>query len=163
MARVSDLRRLDYGDIQWKEDGKLQVTLRFSKTDQEGRGRTVVIPHVDDPLVDPATVLQRYVDKAHIAGGPLFCSVSRTDQPTSKRLSAAGFEKRIKESAARMGLPNASQYTVHSLRRGSATTAARKNISTRSIKRHGGWESDAVEGYVDEAADASEAVVEALF
>jgi hypothetical protein len=42
--RRSELVSLDVGDVQFTGDG-LVITLRFSKTDQEGEGRKVGLPY----------------------------------------------------------------------------------------------------------------------
>jgi hypothetical protein len=61
---------LNIPDAVFSEDG-MKVTLRRSKTDQEGRGRSVGIPYGSNPQLCPVRSLRRWLDAAGITEGPL--------------------------------------------------------------------------------------------
>ena len=61
--RRSEMVRLDVEDLDFGRDG-LTVTLRRSKTDQEGQGRKVGIPYGSNPETCPVRVLQSWMEQA---------------------------------------------------------------------------------------------------
>jgi integrase len=59
-----------------------------------------------------------------------------------------------KKIAIYLGLPNASEYTGHCLRRSSASLLAEAGASMSMLKRHGGWRSTSVaEGYIESSLE----------
>jgi hypothetical protein len=54
----------------------LEVTLRRSKTDQEGRGRLVALPHSGTPDLFPARALRAWLNAAAVVDGPVFSARS---------------------------------------------------------------------------------------
>src|SRR5690606_36658359 len=77
--RRSELVALDVADLDFGADG-LTVTLRRSKSDQEGAGRKVGIPFGSDPATCPVRSLKAWLEVAGISKGAAFCSVSRHGQ-----------------------------------------------------------------------------------
>lgn len=73
--RRSELVALDVADLTEDPDG-LRVTVRRSKTDQEGGGIEKAIPH--GRFVRPVALLRDWLDAAGISEGPLFRPVSRS-------------------------------------------------------------------------------------
>jgi integrase len=67
--RRSELVALNLGDIEWTTEGAL-VTIRRSKTDQEGLGRRVGIPRGD--IACPVMALEAWLDAAGISEGAVF-------------------------------------------------------------------------------------------
>ena len=137
--RRSELVGLDAEDCAFGKDG-LTVTLRRSKTDQEGRGRKIGIPYGANPDTCPVRVLQAWMERAGINGGPLFRSLSRHGQLRPGRLSGIDVARVVKKLAERAGL-EAAKYAGHSLRAGHATTAAIAGASERSIMNQTGHRS----------------------
>src|SRR5438876_1045357 len=84
--RRSELVSLDVADIQFTDDG-LVVSLRRSKTDQEGEGRKVGIPHASKPQTCPVRALKAWMEAAGISEGALFRSVNRHEKVAANRLS----------------------------------------------------------------------------
>ena len=137
--RRSELVRLDLEDCTFTKDG-LTVTLRRSKTDQEGTGRKIGIPYGSNPETCPVRVLQAWTEEATITSGPLFRSISRHEQVKPGRLSGVDVARIVKKLAQRAGLDPA-KYAGHSLRSGHATSAAIAGASERSIMNQTGHRS----------------------
>ncbi|MGD0775984.1 MAG: site-specific integrase [Candidatus Solibacter sp.] len=137
--RRSELVGLDVEDCGFGKDG-LTVTLRRSKTDQEGVGRRVGIPYGSNPDTCPVRSIQSWLELAAISTGPLFRSINRHGQVQPGRLSGIDVARVVKKLTGRAGLDSA-KYAGHSLRAGHATTAAMAGASERSIMNQTGHRS----------------------
>lgn len=137
--RRSELVGLDWAECVFGKDG-LTITLRRSKTDQEGAGRKIGIPYGANPDTCPVRVVQTWMEQAGIAGGPMFRSINRHGQIQPGRLSGMDVARVVKKLAARAGLDTA-KYAGHSLRAGHATSAAIAGASERSIMNQTGHRS----------------------
>jgi site-specific recombinase XerD len=137
--RRSELVRLDVEDCTFSKDG-LTITLRRSKTDQEGTGRKIGIPYGSNPETCPVRILQGWTEEAGIATGPLFRSINRHGQVRPGKLSGVDVARIVKKLAKRAGLDPA-KYAGHSLRAGHATSAAIAGASERSIMNQTGHRS----------------------
>ncbi len=129
--RHSELVALDYADVAFNRDG-LVVTIRRSKTDQEGEGRKIGIPYGSNPETCPIRSLQDRLERSGIAEGPIFRSINRHGKMALARLSAAAVADIVKRYAAAVGLA-APEFAGHSPRSGLATSAAMAGASERSI------------------------------
>ncbi len=137
--RRSELVGLDVADLNFGRDG-LTVTLRRSKTDQDGAGRKIGIPYGANPETCPVRTLQAWLEQAAIAEGPVFRSINRHGHLGPGRLSGIDVARVVKKLAERAGLDPA-EYAGHSLRAGHATTAAIAGASERSIMNQTGHHS----------------------
>jgi integrase len=137
--RRSELVGLDVEDCAFGKDG-LTVTLRRSKTDQDGMGRKVGIPYGSNPETCPVRTVQAWLEIACIATGPLFRSINRHGKVRAGRLSGIDVSRVVKKLAKRAGLDPA-KYGGHSLRAGHATAAAIAGASERSIMNQTGHRS----------------------
>ena len=137
--RRSELVGLDVGDLEETGDG-LIVTIRRSKTDQEGEGRRVGIPQGTDPATCPLWALEQWRQAAHIDAGPLFRVMNRHSQVLPKRLSAEAVAIVVKRSVEKLGYEPAA-FGGHSLRAGLATSAAASGKSERAIMSQTGHRS----------------------
>jgi integrase len=137
--RRSELVGLTAEDCAIGKDG-LTVTLRRSKTDQEGTGRKIGIPYGANPETCPVQVLQTWIEKSAVNTGPLFRSTNRHGQVQQGRLSGNDVARIVKKLALRAGLDTA-KYAGHSLRAGHATSAAIAGASERSIMNQTGHRS----------------------
>jgi len=134
--RRSEVVGLDANDCTFNKDG-LTITLRRSKTDQQGEGRKIGIPYGSNPETCPVRVLQSWLEHTALTSGPVFRSVNRHGQMQLKPLSAADVARVVKKLADRAGL-DATRYAGHSLRAGHATSAAIAGASERSIMNQTG-------------------------
>ena len=147
--RRSELAALQVSDVAFTEDGAV-VTLRRTKTDQEGQGRKVGIPYGSHPTLCPVRSLRCWIEAAALADGPLFRSVDKHGKlgasmtPQTVRLVIVGL-------ADTAGL-DASRFSAHSLRSGLATQATINGASERAIMKQTGHKSVAmVRRYVRDA------------
>jgi len=139
--RRSEIVGLNVGDLAF-EDGVLRVTLRRSKTDQEGEGRTIVIMPGKNPTTCAVASVRAWLKKAdieHEGENPVFRPVSRSGVE-STRLSDKTVD-RIVKFAARVAHLKGS-YSAHSLRAGHVTEALANGADRAAIKRQTGHQSD---------------------
>jgi len=136
--RRSELVGLDIADVVVTGDG-LVVTLRRSKTDQEGAGRTVGIPYGSDPTTCPVRATTGWIAAAGLTAGPLFRSITRHGK-VQGRLSDWAVAQVVKAAATGAGL-DPTLYAGHSLRAGLATAAAQAGVSERAIMAQTGHKS----------------------
>ena len=139
--RRSELVGLDVADIEIVRQGII-ITLRYSKTDQEGAGRKIGIPHGRTQHC-PVAAVTAWLDRAGITQGAVFCPVTRYGHLQPLRLSGDAVSEVIRERLAAVGL-NPEGYSGHSLRAGFATSAAQAGVSTFKIRAQTGHSSDAM-------------------
>ncbi len=137
--RRSELVALDVADVVERPEG-LAVTIRRSKTDQEGAGRTVGIPYGAHYESCPVRALRAWLAAASITSGPLFQAIDRHGNLLPGRLSPQGVARAVKRAAVAAGL-NPTTYAGHSLRAGLATAAAEAGVSERAIMAQTGHKS----------------------
>ena len=148
--RRSELVALDVADLAWTRDG-LEVTVRRSKTDQEGAGRKVGIPYGGNPATCPVRAVRAWLDEAAIVEGPVLRSVDRHGH-IGGRLSDRAVALVVQRHAAAHGLDPA-KVGGHSLRAGLATSAAKAGKSERAIMAQTGHRSVAmVRRYIRDAS-----------
>jgi site-specific recombinase XerD len=159
--RRSELVSLDRPDLAFTSEGLL-ITLRRSKTDQEGHGRQIALPFGSNPPTCPVTAMRAWLEAAAITEGPVFRSIQKGGRVHAKRLSDKGVALIVKRYAAAAGL-DAATFSGHSLRAGLVTSAARAGVPERVIMRQTGHKSiDMVLKYVRQANAFSENAVNAI-
>ncbi len=134
--RRSELVALDVADLERVPEG-LRVTVRRSKTDQEGRGAVVAVP--EGRQLRPVAALEAWLRAAGVTEGPVFRRLTRdgtraTAEPMSDRAVARVVQTRV----AAAGL-DAATFGGHSLRAGFVTAAAAAGASAfrmREVSRH---------------------------
>jgi site-specific recombinase XerD len=128
--RRSELVALDVGDLADAPEG-LRVTIRKSKTDQEGRGQEIAIPH--GRHVKPVAAVKDWIAAAGITTGPLFRPVSRSGTVRgAERLTDRSIADIVKRYATAAGL-KVEDFSGHSLRAGFVTTAAERDVELTRI------------------------------
>ncbi len=134
--RRSELVALDVADLERVPEG-LRVTIRRSKTDQEGQGAVVAVP--EGRQLRPVAALETWLRAAGITEGPVFRRLTRDGacamaEPMSDRAVARVVQARV----AAAGLDPA-LFGGHSLRAGFITAAAAAGASAfrmREVSRH---------------------------
>ena len=140
--RASDACGLDVTDLEPAGHGGLDVTVRFSKTDQEGAGEVLALAPGVRPQTCPVRALQAWVAAAGLESGPLFRSVGRGAQPRigQTRMARSSVRLVLHRAAERAGVP-LEGLSPHSLRRSFATEGYRAGVSERELARTGRWAS----------------------
>ena len=131
--RRSELVALDVDDVT-ERDGGLAVTIRRSKTDQEGAGELLGLPFGSDPDTCPVRALRRWYEISGIGAGPVFRPVDRHGTIADRRLSDRAVALVVKRTALAAGLDPV-KYSGHSLRAGFITSAAENDVPERKIMR----------------------------
>jgi integrase len=139
--RRSELVGLNLVDIEQVRQG-LIVTLRHSKTDQEGAGRKIGVPHGRTRHC-PVAAVSDWLKRSGIIEGAIFRPINRHGQLQPKRLSGDAVSEVIRERLAAACM-NTEGYSGHSLRAGFATSAAQAGASTLKIRAQTGHASDAM-------------------
>jgi site-specific recombinase XerD len=138
--RRSELVGLDLADVEFQAEGAV-VTLRRSKTDQEGVGMRKVIPFGSNPATCPVRSLTAWIAAAAVTEGALFLSVDRQGRLTRSRASDRAVARAVKRYAAAIGL-DPTQFSGHSLRAGFVTEADANGARNSDLKKQTGHRSD---------------------
>jgi site-specific recombinase XerD len=147
-GRRSEIVGLDVADVRETEHG-LIVTIRRSKTDQEGAGADVAVPF--GSVACPVKALKAWLEAAGIESGPIFRPIGKGGRVSPQRLSGGSVASIVKAHAARLGL-DATQFAGHSLRAGFVTSADDRGASIfkiMDVTRHKSV--DTLRGYVRNA------------
>lgn len=139
--RRSELVALNVEDIRFTPEGVV-IRLRRSKTDQEGKGRDIAIPHVNGQHC-PNRILRAWLKTVCITTGAVFRRINRYGQVLPGRLTAQSVALIVKRRAEAVGLDPA-LFSGHSLRAGFVTNAAKSGASSSSIRGQTGHKSDAM-------------------
>ncbi len=146
--RRSELSAIQCDWITRTEQG-ISVVLRKSKTDQESKGRTVVIPRVGGQIC-PVAALEAWLEASEIKEGVLFRRISKSGKFLAEGLSASAVATIVKQRSEQIGL-DPTCFSGHSLRAGYATSAAVAGLPLWRIKRQTGHVSDRmIERYIRE-------------
>lgn len=139
--RRSELVGLTMDCIVETSEG-LVITVRRSKTDQEGMGRQIGLPRGCAPLTCPVTAYKAWITAGRLPDGPIFRAIDRHGNVGAAPLSGESVSTVVKRAAAAAGL-DPSLFSAHSLRSGFATTAARAGVGEEAIMRITGHRSTA--------------------
>jgi integrase len=128
--RRSELVALEVADARLTREG-LEVTIRRSKTDQEGEGQKVGIPRGEHKDTCPVRAYSAWLEEAGIPEGRVFRSVSRHGA-INGTMSDRAVALVVKRAALRVGV-EAGNLAGHSLRAGLVTAAAAAGVAERAI------------------------------
>jgi site-specific recombinase XerD len=146
--RRSELVALRIQDIERTPEG-IKVTIRKSKTDQEGLGQVIAIPNgIRFRIVD---ALFAWLEVANIKEGFLFRSIKKGDHVQEAALTDQSVAKVVKLYASKAGL-TVNDFSGHSLRAGFITSGAASGadlFKLMEVSRH--KKPETVLGYVRES------------
>ena len=143
--RRSELVALNVEDLADDKDG-LTIMVKRSKTDQDGKGRTVAIVKGAHPLTCPVAAVKAWLYAAGIAeagNSALFYPVNRWGGVELNRLSDKAVDRIVKGACRKAGLKDKG-YSAHSLRAGHVTEALAGGADRSAVKRQTGHASDAM-------------------
>ena len=128
--RRSELVGLELRDVEFVPEG-LRLTIRHSKTDQEGKGQVIAVP-VGKSL-KPVARLQAWLAVRGTTPGPLFWRIDPQGRMVDMAMSDRSVARLVQKHAGRAGLDPES-VGGHSLRAGFLTEAARAGASLAKIQ-----------------------------
>ena len=129
--RRSELVALHVEDLDFRRQG-LAITVKSSKTDQDGQGRQLGILRKN--YFCPVHAIYTWLDIARIKTGPVFRPIDRHGNIKPQALTDRSVANLIKKYALLAGL-DPKDYSGHSLRSGLATQAAMNGVSERIIMK----------------------------
>jgi integrase len=138
--RRSELVAINVIDFERVREGVV-LTIRRSKTDQDGVGRKIGIPF-GRTIHCPVKAVENWLSIARIEDGPVFRPVDRHGR-LAGRLSGEAVALILRDRMAAAGF-DPQGYSGHSLRAGFATSATRAGVSTFKIRQQTGHASDAM-------------------
>ncbi|MBO0903815.1 site-specific integrase [Jiella sonneratiae] len=127
--RRSELVGLDVADLEIGTDG-ITLTIRRSKTDQEGAGHIIGIPN--GAKLRPVEAVTAWLEAAEIDEGAIFRPIGKGCRLQPGRLSDRAVALVVKHYAAAAGL-DVDGFSGHSLRAGYITTAAEHDVDLHRI------------------------------
>ena len=133
--RRSELVALTVSDLVEGVDG-YRITIRHSKTDQEGAGQEIAVPR--GCRIEPVKLVQAWLQAAGISEGFVFRSVAKGGRVLAEPLSGHSAAVIVKRYAELAGL-DASAFAGHSLRAGFLTSAAESGagvLKMVEVSRH---------------------------
>lgn len=156
--RRSELVALRWEGIQFVKEG-IEILIPKSKTDQGGEGLVCAIPYGNKQLC-PVAALKQWQTVCQKDNRPVFSK----SQKNIEAIKPNQVNQIIKAVALACQLPQADQYSSHSLRRGFATEASKKGAPFGAIMRQGRWRHEGtVLGYIDEGKKFENNAVYSLF
>lgn len=129
--RPSELSALHLADIGTRPGGLL-VTVRRSKTDQDGYGQLVGVAPGGHRLTDPVSALADWLVIRPGGSGPLFTRIHPSGVATAEPIGVRTVSRMVQARARAAGLDGL-PVSGHSLRAGHATTAAANGASIDRI------------------------------
>jgi integrase len=138
--RRSELASLDVTDCRAEGPKRLVVTVRRSKTDQEGQGMLKVILAGEHPDTCPVRALELWRKAGGITTSALFRRVSKYGTVLDGRLSDRAIARIVQDGAKRAGL-DPELYGNHSLRSGFMTEAYLQDVPEADIMEQSGHRS----------------------
>jgi integrase len=140
--RRSEIVGLQVRDVQISNAG-LIITLRRSKTDQEGASFTKGIPVGTSEATCPKYALEAWLQLAGITSGAIFRPVDRWGHVGNHALSSLGVVRAVKRALTAIDVDTA-DYSGHSLRAGLVRAAAMAGVSERVIMQQTGHKNAAM-------------------
>lgn len=128
--RRSELVALQVADIAEVNEG-IKLTIRHSKTDQEGEGQVIAVPRGKE--LKPVKRLEDWLAVRGRAAGPLFLQIDPQGRLTQDAMSDRSVARLIQRYAAKVGL-DPETVGGHSLRAGFLTEAARNKASLTKMQ-----------------------------
>lgn len=130
-SRRTELVNLDLDDIRVVPKG-IEIYIKRSKTDQEGRGVVLGVERVGGSLC-PVAALEAWAARVGAAmNGPVFRTVDPKDEILDQRLSDRAVARIVQRAAKLCGM-SVKEFAGHSLRAGYVTEAARIGMDAATI------------------------------
>jgi integrase len=149
--RRSELAALSFEDVKKTEQGLL-ITVRWSKTDQEGQGRVVGIRPGRSRATCPIEAFEAWSRRIAVKTGPVFRPVRYNDAIAPRGMHPYHLDQALKHAADLAGY-DAKDIGMHSLRSGFVTQAYLNGAELKSIMDQTGHKSvKTLFGYIKKAS-----------
>jgi integrase len=135
--RRSELVAICYEQIEWKDKG-VDILISHSKTDQTNKGFYCAVPYGNEQLC-PVRALKQWLEQCGIKKGHIFRRIHPEGHLDESPLVPLSVNNILKKRACDEEIPQAKNFSSHSLRRGLATSASRDGASLPAIMRQGRW------------------------
>ena len=149
LLRISEVVAVNIKDVD------TTLTIRSSKTDQEGKGESLFIGEPTHKTI------KKYRDAGEIASGALFRRIRRGQHITSDRLSVVSALRIIKKWAKVAGIEGF--ISGHSLRVGTAVSLAQSGATLVDMQTAGRWDDLKMPAHYAKAALAERGAVARFF
>lgn len=147
--RRSELVAIRWEHVRFVPEG-VEIFIPRSKTDQTSGGHVCALPYGNDGLC-PVKALEAWQAMTQQTEGPAFMAISKSGRLLNRAIRPGSVSLILKSLVRACQLPDAEQFSAHSMRRGFATSARQKGATLASIMRHGRWRSErTVLGYIEE-------------
>jgi len=160
--RRSELVSLNFEDLEFV-GGRMIVTLRKSKTDQEARGLKKSIPALENDDLCPVQAVLAWLNASAIRHGPLFRKIDRHNHIGKRALGDHAIASLIKSIAKKVGLES-ERFSGHSLRAGFITQSALEETPEWQIQEVSGHRNTAVlRDYIRDAGAGQQRAIKRAF
>lgn len=146
LLRVSEAVAVNCGDF-----GVRTLKVRKSKTDQEGRGKSLFVCDATRDLI------AQYRERSGIERGAFFRRMHKSGQITSGRLTSRSARQIITHRAKQAGIEGF--ISGHSLRVGSAVSLARNGASLVQMQNAGRWKDSKMPAHYTESEQAEQGAI----
>ncbi len=136
LSKVFDLKQIKL----LKARNCIELTIPFSKTDQYGRGKTIVIPGTGCKIC-PVRNVEKFLVHRPDFSGPFFCHYG------GKPMTRYQFTAVLLKVLSNIGV-DTNVYKSHSFRIGAASFFHSQGLSEDQIKIMGRWRSEAFQTYI---------------
>jgi integrase len=135
--RSDELTRLRVDQIQVFPGEGLILFLPRSKTDRASQGREYRVPALSQ--LCPVAAFQDWLVQSGLSEGPVFRSIDRWGHLSESALNPQSIVPMLRALLANAGVPDAHQYSSHSLRRGFASWAGGNGWDVQALMEYVGW------------------------
>lgn len=144
MRRRSELCRFTFSDICTLPAERFGIRLRFSKTDQEGKGKLLPItPELHTLLVQWHDVIRcRQAKEGNNNDSDLILRGIMKGNRISDSLSPASINRILRQIQRRSDIKTTVPFSGHSFRVGGALDLLMAGVSMEKIMLRGGWSSE---------------------
>lgn len=148
--RQSEIVAICHDHIEWQDQG-IDILIPHSKTDQTNEGQYCAVPYGNEQLC-PVRALKQWIAQSGLSSGPIFRRIHADKHLDAAALTPLSVSNILRKRAREAEIPQAENFTSHSLRRGLATSASRDGASLPAIMRQGRWKNvNTVIEYIDAA------------
>ena len=151
LLRVSEIAAIQVEDVEQAEDGSGRLTIRSSKTDQEGAGE---ILYLGEPTI---VRVAAWTEAAGTTSGPVFVRVRKNGLIGTRALSSVSIRRIIRDRCKAVGVEG--RVSGHSLRVGGAQSLAAGGASLVEMQQAGRWQSPSMPGHYAKAQLAARGAV----